>query len=175
MTPSIYAAFSRLIANEHALLCAVKVAKQVKRYLDSAQQGMLLNLRCQNWCPLFGVQFMVLYPTKEGIIVKTLFFHDEIAAVPKTVPRMKLDENEMSMAKMLIENMTKPFVVENYHDEYQERLRQAIMKKIEGQEIVSADAGSQANVIDLMDALQKSLEMSEKKDKRSQKRLTGTA
>lgn len=120
-------------------------------------------------------KLLVLYPTKEGIIVKTLFFHDEIAAVPKTVPRMKLDENELSMAKMLIENMTKPFVAENYHDEYQERLRQAIMKKIEGQEIVSADAGSPSNVIDLMDALQKSLEMSEKKDKRSRKQLTGTA
>lgn len=120
-------------------------------------------------------KLLVLYPTKEGIIVKTLFFHDEIAEVPKTLPKMKLDENELSMAKMLIENMTKPFVAEEYHDEYQERLREAIMKKIEGQEIVSADMGSTANVIDLMDALQKSLELSGKKDKRSKKQLTGTA
>ncbi len=120
-------------------------------------------------------KLLVLYPTKEGIIVKTLFFHDEIAAVPKPVRKMKLDENELSMAKMLIENMTKPFVAEDYHDEYQERLREAIMKKIEGQEIVSADTGSAANVIDLMDALQKSLELSGKKDKRSREQLTGTA
>ncbi len=95
--------------------------------------------------------------------------------MPKTLPKMKLDENELSMAKMLIENMTKPFVAESYHDEYQERLREAIMKKIEGQEIVSADTGSTANVIDLMDALQKSLELSGKKDKRSREQLTGTA
>lgn len=74
-------------------------------------------------------KLLVLYPTKEGIIVKTLFFHDEIAAVPKPARKMKLDENELSMAKMLIENMTKPFVAENFHDEYQERLRAAIMKK----------------------------------------------
>ncbi len=120
-------------------------------------------------------KLLVLYPTKEGIIVKTLFFHDEIASVPKPVRKMKLDENELSMAKMLIENMTKPFVAENFHDEYQERLRAAIMKKIEGQEIVSADTGSTANVIDLMDALQKSLELSGKTDKRSRERLTGTA
>ena len=120
-------------------------------------------------------KLLVLYPTKEGIIVKTLFFHDEIAAVPKPVRKMKLDENELSMAKMLIENMTKPFVAEDYHDEYQERLREAIMKKIEGQEIVSADTGSAANVIDLMDALQKSLELFGKKDKRSREQLTGTA
>lgn len=120
-------------------------------------------------------KLLVLYPTKEGIIVKTLFFHDEIAAVPKPVRKMKLDENELSMAKMLIENMTKPFVAEDYHDEYQERLREAIMKKIEGQEIVSADTGSAANVIDLMDALQKSLELSGKKDKSSREQLTCTA
>lgn len=120
-------------------------------------------------------KLLVLYPTREGIIVKTLFFHDEIAAAPKPLRKMKLDENELAMAKMLIENMTKPFVAEDYHDEYQERLRDAIMKKIEGQEIVSADTGSTANVIDLMDALQKSLELSGKKDKHSREQLTGTA
>lgn len=35
--------------------------------------------------------------------------------------------------------------------------------------------GGTANVIDLMDALQKSLELSGKKDKGSRGRLTGTA
>lgn len=88
---------------------------------------------------------------------------------------MKLDENELNMAKMLIENMTKPFVAEEYQDEYQARLREAIMKKIQGQEIVAVDTGTTANVIDLMEALQKSLELSNKKDEESKKRLTGTA
>lgn len=49
-------------------------------------------------------KLLVLYPTREGIIVKTLFYYDEIAAMPKTVPKMKLDENELNMAKMLIES-----------------------------------------------------------------------
>lgn len=88
---------------------------------------------------------------------------------------MKLDENELNMAKMLIENMTKPFVAEEYQDEYQARLREAIMKKIQGQEIVAVDTGTTANVIDLMEALQKSLELSNKKDEESKKKLTGTA
>ena len=34
-------------------------------------------------------KLLVLYPTKEGIIVKTLFYHDEIATIPKAVPKMK--------------------------------------------------------------------------------------
>lgn len=120
-------------------------------------------------------KLLVLYPTKDGIIVKTLFYYDEIAAMTKSVPKMKLDENELNMAKMLIENMTRPFVAEEYQDEYQARLRDAIMKKIQGQEIVAVDTSGSPNVIDLMEALQKSLELSEKNDENSRKRLMGTA
>ena len=120
-------------------------------------------------------KLLVLYPTKEGIIVKTLFYHDEIAAMPKAAPKMKLDENELNKAKMLIENMTKPFKAEEFRDEYQARLREAIMKKIQGQEIVAVESSGPSNVIDLMEALQKSLELSNNPDEDSKKQLTGTA
>ena len=102
-------------------------------------------------------KLLVLYPMKDGMIVKTLFYNDEIAAVPKQVPKMKLSEQEIEMARM-IQNMTEPFDATAYQDEYQVRLRDAIMKKIQGQEIVTADTGTPDNVIDLMEALQKSLE-----------------
>lgn len=78
--------------------------------------------------------------------------------MPKQIPKMKLDEKELEMAKLLIQNMTKPFDAAEYRDEYQARLRDAIMKKIQGQEIVTADTGAPDNVIDLMEALQRSLE-----------------
>ena len=103
-------------------------------------------------------KLLVLYPMKDGMIVKTLFYNDEIAAVPKQVPKMKLSEQELDMAKLLIQNMTKEFDAQEYRDEYQARLREAIMKKIQGQEIVTADTSGPDNVIDLMEALQKSLE-----------------
>lgn len=107
-------------------------------------------------------KLLVLYPLKDGIIVKTLYYEDEIAAIPKQIPKMKLDEQELEMAKLLIQNMTKPFDASQYRDEYQARLRDAIMKKIQGQEIVTADTGAPDNVIDLMEALQKSLEQTKK-------------
>lgn len=100
------------------------------------------------------------------MIVKTLFYHDEIAAVPKQVPKVTLDRNELDMAKMLVDSMTKPFVPEDFKDEYQARLRDAIMKKIQGKEIVTADNSEPGNVIDLMEALQKSLEISSGKKKK---------
>ena len=118
-------------------------------------------------------KLLVLYPTKEGIIVKTLFYHDEIVAMPKAVPKMKLDENELNMAKMLIENMTKPFKAEEFRDEYQVRLREAIMKKIQGQEVVAVESSGPSNVIDLMEALQKSLELSKIQMKTAKSSLRG--
>ena len=100
------------------------------------------------------------------MIVKTLYYHDEIAAVPKQVPKVTLDRNELDMAKMLVDSMTKPFVPEDFKDEYQARLRDAIMKKIQGKEIVTADNSEPGNVIDLRGALQKSLEISSGKKKK---------
>lgn len=63
------------------------------------------------------------------------------------------------MAKNLIESMTKKFDITAYHDEYQKKLREAITAKINGNEIVAADTGVPNNVINLMEALQKSLEL----------------
>ena len=112
---------------------------------------------------------IVLYPTKDSMIVKTLFYYDEVITPPKQIPKMQLDENEMMMAKMLIDNMTKPFVPSDFKDEYQERLREAIMAKIHGKDIIMADTDNTNNVIDLMEALQKSLDLSNKG------KLSGTA
>lgn len=118
-------------------------------------------------------KLLVLYPMKDGMIVKTLFYDDEIAAVPKQVPKMKLSEQELDMAKLLIQNMTKEFDAQEYRDEYQARLREAIMKKIQGQEIVTADTSGPDNVIDLMEALKKSLEQTKGSPKGKKK--AGTA
>lgn len=109
-------------------------------------------------------KLIVLYPLEDGIIVKTLFYADEIVAIPKQVPHMELNENELNMAKMLIENMTKSFNAADFKDEYQQRLREAIMIKIQGKEIVSAETNESNNVIDLMEALQRSLKLSTNND-----------
>nr|WP_295680400.1 Ku protein [uncultured Lachnoclostridium sp.] len=102
---------------------------------------------------------IVLYPTDDGIIAKMLYYQEEIQEIPKLQAKVELDENELMMAKTLISSMTKEFDISAYHDEYQERLREAIQKKIEGQEIVDVDENRPDNVIDFMDALKKTIEM----------------
>jgi DNA end-binding protein Ku len=65
------------------------------------------------------------------------------------------------MAKTLIRSMAKPFEPGLYKDEYQNRLRDLIQKKIAGKEIVAAKEEAPSNVIDLMEALRRSIEQSQ--------------
>ena len=104
---------------------------------------------------------LVLYPTKECLIAKILFYQEEIQEMPKSQAKVDVTKEEMEMAKTLIESMTKSFDIAAYHDEYQEKLRKAILTKINGNEIVAADTGKPDNIIDLMEALQRSVEMAE--------------
>lgn len=106
---------------------------------------------------------IVLYPTKEGIIAKTLFYQAEIQAVPVSTTKPTIEKAELDMAKTMIDSMTSAFEPEKYYDEYQERLREAIETKIAGKEIVAADTSTQSNVIDLMEAMKKTVEMSKAK------------
>lgn len=102
---------------------------------------------------------LVLYPTKECIIGKILFYQEEIQELPKSQIKVNLAKQELDIAKTLIESMTKKFDISAFNDEYQERLREAITTKINGNEIVSPDTGTPNNIINIMEALQKSVEL----------------
>lgn len=101
---------------------------------------------------------LALIPTKDGILAETLFFAEEIKPMPKAYHKPALDDAELEMAGKLIAAMEKPFEPENYTDEYQGRLREAIARKIAGEELVSPQPEPAATIINLMDALQASLE-----------------
>lgn len=130
-----------------------------EKAFELLRQSMLSTRRVAIAKTVMGTKekLIVLYPREDGMIVKTLFYYDEVVPIPREVPPMQVDENELQMAKMLIENMTKPFVPSAFRDDYQARLREAIMDKIQGKEIVTADNSEPNNVINLMEALQKSL------------------
>lgn len=105
---------------------------------------------------------IVLYPTKDGIIAKTLFYQNEIQAIPIATTKPEVSKPEIDMAKAMIDSMTKEFEPSQYHDEYQERLRDAIETKIAGKQIISSDTSTPTNVIDIMEAMKKTVEMAKK-------------
>ena len=100
---------------------------------------------------------LAIMPTDDGLLVETMFFEDEIKEIPKAFARPDVNPDELAVAKTLINSMNKPFKASAYKDEYQEKLRDLIQRKINGKEIVRPKSESEPNVIDLMDALQKSL------------------
>jgi|GEM_PF-5599991 len=47
---------------------------------------------------------IVLYPNKEGIVAKILFYQEEIQLVPMP-QKPSIDKNELTMAKTLMDSM----------------------------------------------------------------------
>ncbi len=109
---------------------------------------------------------LVLSPMEHGILVKTLFYEDEIIPQPFDITKPKINKTELDMAKQLIQTMIQPYDATLYHDEYQERLKEAIERKIQGEQIIEpSHIPSDQSVLDLMDALKQSL-MKNKKPRR---------
>lgn len=94
------------------------------------------------------------------LVLATIFHPDEVrpaAQVPGLPAGEDLNEKELDMAARLIDSLTAPFAPEKYQDDYRKALHELINQKIAGQEVTTAPAAPQKNVIDLLEALQASL------------------
>lgn len=100
---------------------------------------------------------------KKGLVLETIFYPDEVRnadQVPGIPENVKIDEKEIKMAEQLIEQLTTEFEPSKYTDDYRVQLMNLIQSKITGEEIMVAKDKPKANVVDLMDALQASLDQS---------------
>lgn len=104
-------------------------------------------------------KLMAIIPREDGLIIQTMFFSEEIKDIPKSYPKQDINDQELTMARTLINSMNIPFNPAAYQDEYQIKLRKLIEDKIQGKEI-TAPQERPGNVIDLMDALKASIEQS---------------
>ncbi len=101
---------------------------------------------------------IVLRPGAKGILSHTMYFQDEIRQVEEFRTDTSLvKEKELAMAKMLISSLEEDFEPQKYHDSYRENLKKMIEDKIEGRKVVETPSEHIAPVIDIMEALKKSL------------------
>jgi DNA end-binding protein Ku len=101
-----------------------------------------------------------LDPFDDTMVLSTLYWPDEIRSVKELDIQAEATDfkpAEKAMAEQLVAAMTKPFDPSDYHDEYREALQELIEAKVEGRETVEAPAPEQANIVDLMAALQASV------------------
>src|SRR5215813_10486111 len=101
---------------------------------------------------------IVLRPGSKGILSHTMYFQDEIRQVEEFRTDTSLvKDKELDMAKMLISSLEADFEPQKYHDEYRVNLQRMIEAKVEGKKVVAAPSEHVAPVIDIMEALKKSL------------------
>jgi DNA end-binding protein Ku len=87
-----------------------------------------------------------------------MYYQDEIRQVDEFRTDTSLvKEKELAMAKMLISSLEADFEPQKYHDTYRNNLQKMIEDKIEGKKVVATPETHVAPVIDIMEALKRSL------------------
>jgi DNA end-binding protein Ku len=103
-------------------------------------------------------QLCALRAKDQAIMLETLYYPDEVRQQPEMdLGKAKVSERELEMAFTLIDLLRKPFEPGEYHDHYREALAELIDAKLEGRKVVKAPPVSETKVIDLADALRRSV------------------
>jgi len=101
---------------------------------------------------------VILRPNGKGVVLHTMFYADEIRQVDEfSTDTSQVKEKELALAKMLIESLTAEFEPQKYQDTYRTNLQAMIQAKLEGQQVVATPTPHIAPVIDIMEALKRSL------------------
>lgn len=123
---------------------------------------------------LYGREYVVaVQPRERGLMMFTLRQADEIrkmSAIDELdqVPD-EVNDAEIALAKQVIGNFEGELELSEYRDEYQAELRKIIDAKIAGEEVVVPEEDAPAKVVDLMEALRKSLDTVSASKKRAAK------
>ena len=101
-------------------------------------------------------------PGDDVLILETMYFGDEIRSPSEELETLPQDASfqgrELEVAKRLVESLTVPWAPEDYHNTYRARVEELIERKREGQAVVFEAERPKSNVIDLMAALEASVE-----------------
>jgi DNA end-binding protein Ku len=123
---------------------------------------------------LYGREYLVaIKPQKKGLVMYTLHHDAEIRSIDEieelnSVPT-KVKPEEMKLAKQVIATFDAELDLKEYKDEYREGLRKIIDAKIAGEEVVAPEVAEPPRVVDLMEALRRSLDSVSKEKKKPAK------
>jgi DNA end-binding protein Ku len=146
----LYFDSSYYIAPEDA---GIKAYQLLMKAMEESGYGAIAKLTMHQ-----REHIVIIRPGSRGMTLHTMFYSNEIRnaeAVPSD--KIELKDQEKKLAEQLIQSLAAPWQPEKYKDEYQENLRGMIEAKLKGQEVTEVQQPHMAPVIDLMEALKKSL------------------
>jgi DNA end-binding protein Ku len=101
---------------------------------------------------------VIVRPGTHGLTLHTMFYSNEIrAAEVLSTDKIELREQEKTLARQLIQSLAVDWEPQKFRDQYMENVRSMIDAKLKGREVTEIAQPHMAPVIDLMEALKKSL------------------
>jgi DNA end-binding protein Ku len=111
--------------------------------------------------------FVLIRPKGEALVLETLFLAEDVrsqAEIDEAVEAVDVKEPELELARQLIDSLVGDWEPEALQSEYRQNLRQLLEAKLAGEEIAMPEPVADAPVVDLMEALKKSVAASKKGD-----------
>ncbi|MFI9617042.1 Ku protein [Streptomyces sp. NPDC052023] len=111
-----------------------------------------------------GKQYLTALRAEDKVLVlQTLHWADEVRDPATELPDLPSGKagrgKELDMARQLVDSLSAPWDPRQYHDTFQEKVRELVRAKAEGQEIAAAaEPPTATHVVDLMEVLQGSLD-----------------
>jgi DNA end-binding protein Ku len=109
--------------------------------------------------------FVLIRPKGEALVLETLFLAEDVrsqAEIDEAVEAVDVKEPELELARQLIDSLVGDWEPESLHSEYRQDLRKLLEAKLAGEEIATPEPVADAPVIDLMEALKKSVAASKR-------------
>jgi len=152
----------------------VPAEEGLKAYSLLVEALSLLNKIAIGKVTLKNKEYVVaLRAYKEALLMHALYYKNEIKDISKlselkSLP--KVTKEEIELARVLIEKLSKEKLeLEQFKDEYSEKLKQLIKAKVEGKQIVEEESKEkEVKAKSLMEALKASVEEVEKKKKKGE-------
>ena len=111
--------------------------------------------------------FVLIRPKGEALVLETLFLSEDVrsqAEIDEAVEAIDVKEPELELARQLIDSLVGEWEPDSLQSEYRQNLRQLLEAKLAGEEIAVPEPVADAPVVDLMEALKKSVAASQKRD-----------
>jgi DNA end-binding protein Ku len=103
---------------------------------------------------------VLIRPFEKGLALHTLFYQNELRQAKKPeAQKAPYTTKELDLAKSLINHLRAPFDPGHFKDSYRSNVERLVEQKRKGKAITTAEKPRTAPVIDLMDALRRSLKV----------------
>jgi DNA end-binding protein Ku len=111
---------------------------------------------------LWGKENLCLIrPLGDALALETLFFAEDVrssAEIQEAVAETEVQGPELELAQQVISSLAGDFVAEDFDNEYRRDLRAMLEAKLAGQEVKRPEPVAEAPIVDLMEALRRSVE-----------------